>query len=888
MVDTTYIYQSSTAGLSSFIMPSGFKSNVEVHMWGAGGASGQGSSGGGASYTTSIITINLGDQVSIGIGTSGKARSAGVNGFPYQYAGGAGGGNIPFDNDSTPGDGGGGGAATAITINNVMKLVAAGGGGGAGQGSVSAAAANGIPGDGGSYTTNTNGTDGLTGFDSGGSGGGGGGFVGGLGGGVVIGGDDISGIAGCGGRSLGSTIVGGNGIIPGGRGTEYCPTAVYGGSDMGGYVVLVFTRTFGLFNKINGAWSAVQNSWVKVNNNWQPIKNIYVKSNGGWSPILSTTIPGITTGQVVALPPPPPVSVPGYAIAASSSAVGEGSSVSFTITTTNIPDGTTLYWTTSGTCVSAARFSDSVNSGSVTTSNGIATITRPVFADHVTEGQTSFSINILAGSTSGTLLITSPVITVYDTSLTPTYSVSATSGSVNEGSSAIFVVTTTSLDNNTTLYWSTSGVGANRFSDGVTSGAVIINNNTATIVRPILADNRTEGSASFTLSVNGAYAGSVTINDTSTTPIPTYSISPNHTNINETTNPTVYFSVNTTNVPDGTIMNWNTTGSVDGGRFTDGASSGTVVVSGQSASFSRSMVADNYSEGTTSFAIALNYNGSVVATSASVSVADTSPSPAIPVYSVSASPTTVNEGDTISFSFNATNTPNGTGFSWNLVGSAASASRFTAGITGGPFTVTSGNWPGALTVVNDYITEGTTSFAAQMIYNGTVVATSPYITITDTSITPHGSWAATSGGGAVTVPDHVYSINVTLYGGGGGSGGPRWSNGRNGYYGDFNGTGSGGHDGQVVSTTMAVSPGQTINYSVGGGGGPGDGYNSHDGAAGGATIFNGTVAGGGAGGGWGAGGWSDSAQTYGQGGSSSGSSYSTGHAGSSGAIVVTW
>ena len=779
MVDTTYIYQSSTAGLSSFIMPSGFNSNVEVHMWGAGGASGRGSSGGGASYTTSIITINLGDQVSIGIGTSGKARSAGVNGFPYQYAGGAGGGNIPFDNDSTPGDGGGGGAATAITINNVIKLVAAGGGGGAGQGSVSAAAANGIPGDGGSYTTNTNGTDGLTGFDSGGSGGGGGGFVGGLGGGVVNG-DDISGIAGCGGRSLGSTIVGGHGIIPGGRGTEYCPTAVYGGSDMGGYVVLVFTRTFGLFNKINGAWSAVQNSWVKVNNNWQPIKNIYVKSNGGWSPILSTTIPGITTGQVVALPPPPPVSVPGYAIAASSSAVGEGSSVSFTITTTNIPDGTTLYWTTSGTCASAARFSDSVNSGSVTTSNGRATITRPVFADHVTEGQTSFSINILAESTSGTLLITSPVITVYDTSLTPTYSVYATSGSVNEGSSAIFVVTTTSLDNNTTLYWSTSGVGANRFSDGVTSGAVIINNNTATIVRPILADNRTEGSASFTLSVNGASSGSVTINDTSQTPIPTYSISPNQTNINETTNPTVYFSVNTTNVPDGTIMNWNTTGSVSGGRFTDAASSGTVVVSGQSASFSRSMVADNYSEGTTSFAVQLKTTG------------------------------------------------------------------------------------------------------------GTVVATSPYITITDTSITPHGSWAATSGGGAVTVPDHVYSINVTLYGGGGGSGGPRWSNGRNGWYGDFNGAGSGGHDGQVVSTTMAVSPGQTINYSVGGGGDPGDGYNSHDGAAGGATIFNGTVAGGGAGGGWGAGGWSDSAQTYGQGGSSSGSSYSTGHAGSSGAIVVTW
>lgn len=777
MVDTTYIYQSGAAGLSSFIMPSGFKSNVEVHMWGAGGASGQGSSGGGASYVTSTITIHLGDMVSIGIGTSGKARSGGVNGFPYQYSGGAGGANIPFDNDSTTGDGGGGGAATAIAINNVIKSVAAGGGGGAGRGSVSAVAADGIPGDGGSYTTNTNGTDGIQGFDNGGSGGGGGGFVGGLGGGVVNG-DDISGIAGCGGRSLGGTIVGGKGIVPGGRGTAYCPTAAYGGSDMGGYIVLIFTRTFGLFSKINGTWSSIQNSWVKVNNNWQPIKNIYVKTDGGWGPILSTSIPGITTGQVVTLPPPPPVSVPGYTIAASSSAVGEGSSVSFTITTTNIPDGTTLYWTTSGTCASASRFSDSVNSGSVTTSNGRATITRPVLADHVTEGQTSFSINILAGPTSGTLLITSPVITVYDTSLSPTYSVYATSGSVNEGDSVIFVVNTTSLDNNTTLYWSTSGVGANRFSDGVTSGAVVINNNTATIVRPILADNLTNGSASFTLSVNGASSGSVTINDTSTTPIPT--------------------------------------------------------------------------------------------------------------YSVSASPTTVNEGDTISFSFNATNVPDGTGFNWNLVGSAASASRFTHGATAGAFTVTSGNCPGVLTVVNDYITEGTTSFAAQMIYNGTVVATSPYITINDTSITPHGSWAATGGGGTVTIPDNVHSINVTLYGGGGGSGGPRWSNGRNGWYGDFNGVGSGGHDGQVVSTTMAVSPGQSINYSVGVGGGPGDGYNSHDGAAGGATIFNGTVAGGGAGGGWGAGGWSDSAQAYGQGGSSSGGSYSTGHAGSSGAVVVTW
>ena len=42
-----YQLASTTPGEYQFTMPSGFNSNVEVHLWGAGGGSGLGVAGGG-------------------------------------------------------------------------------------------------------------------------------------------------------------------------------------------------------------------------------------------------------------------------------------------------------------------------------------------------------------------------------------------------------------------------------------------------------------------------------------------------------------------------------------------------------------------------------------------------------------------------------------------------------------------------------------------------------------------------------------------------------------------------------------------------------------------------------------------------------------------------
>jgi len=112
-----------------------------------------------------------------------------------------------------------------------------------------------------------------------------------------------------------------------------------------------------------------------------------------------------------------------YAISASTSSVNEGSSVTFTVTTTNVDSGTTLYWSTntvSGT-VNASDFSDSATSGSFTITSGSGTVTRTLANDLTTEGSESFQLQIRTGSTSGTIVATSQTVTISDTSTAVTY-----------------------------------------------------------------------------------------------------------------------------------------------------------------------------------------------------------------------------------------------------------------------------------------------------------------------------------------------------------------------------------------------------------------------------------------------------------------------------------
>lgn len=119
--------------------------------------------------------------------------------------------------------------------------------------------------------------------------------------------------------------------------------------------------------------------------------------------------------------------------------------------------------------------------------------------------------------------------------VSPTYAIAPNVTSVNEGGSVTFTVTTTNIASGTTLYWVTNGgmgLGAGDFTDGALTGQVIINNNTGSIVRSIVSDSSTEGAETFVLNLKtGSTSGptqatsaTVTIGDTSTTPVTSFNI----------------------------------------------------------------------------------------------------------------------------------------------------------------------------------------------------------------------------------------------------------------------------------------------------------------------------------------------------------------------------
>jgi hypothetical protein len=227
----------------------------------------------------------------------------------------------------------------------------------------------------------------------------------------------------------------------------------------------------------------------------------------------------------------------------------------------------------------------------------------------------------------------------------PTYSILASTTSVNEGSSVVFTINTTNVNDGTILYWTTQTISGNintsDFTDSQVSGSFVVSNNTASLTRGITEDLTTEGPESFkiyvrTESTSGtvvAISGTVIINDTSV-PAPTYTISPNVTSVNEGSS--VTFTVSTTNIPDNTTLFWTTqqvSGTINTSDFTDSSLSGSVVVNNNTASVVRGIRADSTTENTESFRLQLrtvSTSGTIVATSSTVTINDTSTTPVVP------------------------------------------------------------------------------------------------------------------------------------------------------------------------------------------------------------------------------------------------------------------
>jgi len=220
-----------------------------------------------------------------------------------------------------------------------------------------------------------------------------------------------------------------------------------------------------------------------------------------------------------------PPAGPTYTVSQSATSVNEGGVVNITVATTNVPDGTTLYYTLSGTAT-ADDFVGGTMAGSFTVSSDSGDFNVNVVGDIITDDGETFTANIRTDSTSGTIVGSSLPVTIADVALSEAISQTATS--IDEGGTVVFTLSTTGYPTGSIFYWTTEivtgGITAADFADGSLSGPLTINSvGQADLNRTLVSDKISEGVEKFKIQIRtGSTGGTViltsneiSINDTS-------------------------------------------------------------------------------------------------------------------------------------------------------------------------------------------------------------------------------------------------------------------------------------------------------------------------------------------------------------------------------------
>ena len=506
---------------------------------------------------------------------------------------------------------------------------------------------------------------------------------------------------------------------------------------------------------------------------------------------------------------------PTYTLSSDIAIVDENDNNVLTITldTQRVFDNVTVPYTVTG--ISAADLISGSLQGNFTIVNNTGNVSFTFDPDQITEGSETFSLTLNTPDSDGFPTGESNIsVTVTDSSQDPTFTLSSVSA--NEGQTLTVTLTTSDVEDGTTVGYTTNGLVVDDISAGNLSGTFIINNNTSTISFTLAEDQTTEGFETFQVIVDandsagfatGSPSGTQTIVDTSTHPTYFWSAP---ASVNE--GATFQISLNTTDVFDNVTVPYTITG-ITANDLTAGSLTGNVTIVDNIGSISLTLNADKTTEGTESLLITAGATDSEgFATSSpykTITINDTSPDP---YYGLSRSTSALNEGGTFSITLTAVSIDAGTVVPYAVTG-ITSADLSSGSITGS-FTVGS-DMTKSFTLVEDFTPENETFVLTLSSWSPT---TSISVGVVDTL--PAGSQYFNSSGTFI-VPDGVSALSVAVIGAGGGGGGGRGAGGA--------GKGGGG-GGFAKGNNLVVTPGETINVTVGNGGlgGAGDssGYKS--------------------------------------------------------------
>lgn len=452
-----------------------------------------------------------------------------------------------------------------------------------------------------------------------------------------------------------------------------------------------------------------------VNNNTASVTfNIVSDLTTEGPEVLTITSGGQTSSAIIN---DTSLNIPGaitYNLTSSLNSVVEGNSITFTLNTTNVPNGSQVPYSITG--IDSADINGAPLIGNFTIINNTGSVSFNVAVDEVIEQET---MTMSCGDKSVSVDI------IDDTSLLPTYSLSASSGSVNEGDVVTFKMTTTNVITGAELPYIITGITSADINNVALSGYFTIDsNNTSFVSLSVAADELTEGVETLTLSSCEQIAV-VAINDTSIAPVISYKLTSSANTVNE--GDSVTFVMSTTGVANGTDLPYIITGIASediGGALL----SGDFTIANDSASVTFNIASDANTEGAETMTLSSQDQ------SVSVTINDTSTAPPAATYMLSSSVESVNEGETVTFTMTTTNIPDGTDIPWVILTTPGPNKIDSADINGaslaGNFTINGNSANITFNVTADLLTEGTEQIV--MTSQGQTVT----VEVNDTSTTP--------------------------------------------------------------------------------------------------------------------------------------------------------
>jgi len=256
--------------------------------------------------------------------------------------------------------------------------------------------------------------------------------------------------------------------------------------------------------------------------------------------------------------------------------------------------------------------------------------------------------------------------------------------------------------------------------NNILDGAFNVFNDVSTIAIALVADEITEGAEELTIELsNGESSVTTSVNDTSTAPEASYSLSADVDEVAE--GEFITFTLTTENVPNGANINYTISGVT--ANDIESPLEGVFTVNENTATVEIAISNDASTEGDETLTLSLNNN----ADSASITVLDTSLDPE-PTYNLSSTSQSISEGDNIFVTLETSNIDDNTSVSYTITG--IDAADLATGDLTGQFIVTNNTATLAFSLAQDQTTEGLET----MVLTLDNEAASLSIDIEDTSI----------------------------------------------------------------------------------------------------------------------------------------------------------